>query len=210
MEPLFFLLEKEEKINIDNFNMPKTAVGIWVEDDIFVSKGAPFEAFDFNNYNDVKEALLAISISKFKYKYNISIIDGAVPNSSGTINALACTSDFGKILFNDNEHVVEKKFIVLQKDIIKCKVIGGNFINIDFTYYDGIVPFGEGDNTYIVKAIIRDEYELHVKANSEEEAIDVANKHEIKHWNHLELDKQYSERVLLRSARWGNFEVRRS
>lgn len=208
MEPLFFLLEKEEKINIDNFNMPKTAVGIWIEDNIFVSKGAPFEHFDFNVDSEIKEGLLSMSVSKFKYKYNISISSDPIANNSGKINALVCKSNFGKILFNNKEYIVENKFIILQKDIIKCKIIDGDFINIDFPYCDGIIPFGEGENTYIVKAILKDEYELYVRANSKQEAIKIANQYEIRHWDHLELDTEYKERVLLRSARWGNFEVR--
>ena len=189
--------------------MHPTAIGVWIKDGLFVSKGAPFDNISIENINEVKTSLLGIITSKFKYTFNITIYNEESDTTNGSINALVCTSDIGKVSYLNKEYIVENKFIILQKDKIDCSIVDGNFKQFSFKYKNGITPYGEGQYTYIVKSLVRDEYEIHIKADSESEAINKANMYDIKDWNHLDIDTEYPDRVLLRAARWGNFKVRK-
>ena len=194
--------------NIDNFNMPQTAIGIWLNDDIFISKGSSLDNISILDNNALKTSLFNIINSKFKYTHNITIDNNPVEVADNYIDALVCMSDTGTLSYLDNNYIVENKFIILQKNSDTCKIVDGDFKKIRYRYSDGITPFDEGNNTYIVKCLVRDEYEIYIKANSELDAMEKAKNYDIKDWNHLELDTEYTDRVLLRVARWGNFTVR--
>ena len=68
--------------------------------------------------------------------------------------------------------------------------------------------FGSGDKEYTVTAVLRDEYTLNVKADSEEDAVKYAMQINISDWKHEEIEPHLEERVLLRMARWGNLTAK--
>lgn len=67
--------------------------------------------------------------------------------------------------------------------------------------------FGSGSKTYKVTAVLRDEYTLDVKADSEEEAVDLAFNINIADWKHEEIEPHLTERAIVRMARWGNLSA---
>ena len=189
--------------------MQPTAIGVWINDNIFVAKGSSLDDISLNDKKALHTSLFNIINSKFKYTHNITIDRDSVDITKKSIKALLCISDTGILSYLGNSHIVEHKFIILQKDDILCSIVNGDFIEFTYYYTDGITPFGNGKNTYIVNSLVRDEYEIYINADSESEAIAKANLYEIKDWNHLDLDTGYDDRVLLRAARWGNFKVRK-
>lgn len=84
------------------------------------------------------------------------------------------------------------------------------FILTEFEIYftDQKARIGDGVKEYEVISIVRDEYRIKVFANSEEEALALANKTPPSKWEHLEIDTHIEQRNLIRMARWGNFTAK--
>lgn len=67
--------------------------------------------------------------------------------------------------------------------------------------------FGAGEKTFEVTAKIYDEYRIKVRANSDEEAIELANSVALSEWKHPDIEPHLTERRIIRYARWGNLHA---
>lgn len=144
--------------------------------------------------------------TKFQYRYSITVLR---EESDEGISCYVAQSNNSLLLVGDNEVYCERGSFILCFSNINVKVINGSFIKKTFLVLNTPPEFGDGKNKYIVKSIVKDEYEVSVRANSEEEAIEYASNINIEHWNHLEIYPELQETVFMRVGKWGVFEVRK-
>lgn len=85
--------------------------------------------------------------------------------------------------------------------------VSGNCIVIDFYISSNPKTFGSGSMKFEVTALVNDKYTLVVNADSEEDAIAIANEVPIISWTHPTIEPGLKERKLLRYARWGNLSA---
>jgi hypothetical protein len=68
--------------------------------------------------------------------------------------------------------------------------------------------FGNGSKKFVVSCEVRDLFTININADSEDEALEMANKLPHHLWNHPDVDEHLTHRVLVRMARWGNMSVK--
>lgn len=88
---------------------------------------------------------------------------------------------------------------------------GVSNIHFRFGYGDKTaMHFGNGKTAYQVTALIRDDYTIKVFADSEEEAIEIANSVPIHDWEHPTIpeDMHLQDRRVIRHCRWGNLSAK--
>lgn len=166
-----------------------------------------FSGYDINDPK-IREELFGTLRSKYTH-LNVfnNIIDGT--------NILA-------IVFFDNAEIdlLGYKFWVspgsvftTTKDIDDFSSLHGvNNIHFRFGYGErSALHFGNGSTEYEVTALIRDTYTVKVFANSEEEAIEIANSVPIHDWEHpvIPEDSHLQDRRVIRHCRWGNLSARK-
>jgi hypothetical protein len=99
----------------------------------------------------------------------------------------------------------------LQLEIDFSKLSNVKYKHFSFGYGPRTATkFGNGSNEYEVTATIRDNYTIKVFADSEEEALAIANSVEIHDWEHpvVPEDSHLQDRRMMRHCRWGNLSVR--
>jgi len=155
---------------------------------------------DFSNLNELKEKLLEVALSKFRYlddldkKFNVISL---VSKSKNTV-----------IEFPDKEYKINLNTSgsLLFYEKINYKILQGDvFINI--FEIDPKEKFGNGKNEYRITSVIRDIYKINVMADSEEEARQIASNVDLCNWNHLDIDVDLPEIKLTKYSRWGNLIV---
>jgi hypothetical protein len=83
------------------------------------------------------------------------------------------------------------------------------FVEKLFSYNDAPKSYGNGEKLYEVTATIRDDYKISVYADSEDEALAIADGISISEWRHPDVleDSHLEDRRIIRHARWGNLSV---
>jgi len=157
------------------------------------------------NLEDNLEVMMKIQqtvISKYMYRYenkdpfyikalvaredNFSVV---FPEETGDKITSVCEG--GSILFNEK---------------LKFEVLKGKFFEYTFLV-DPRQKFGEGSKSYKVLCKTEESYEIEVMANSEEEAIETANKQDLCYWNHHQPSKNKKVRPVTAFVVWDNFKV---
>jgi hypothetical protein len=70
------------------------------------------------------------------------------------------------------------------------------------------VDINSGSKKFIVTATLKDQYNVEVSAENEEDAIAKAKNISISKWNHLDLYPDVKERKVIRYAKWNNFDAK--
>ena len=97
----------------------------------------------------------------------------------------------GSVTFNEN---------------IKFEVLKGKFFEYTFLV-DPRHKFGKGSKAYKVLYKIEESFEIDVMADSEEEAIETANKQEMYYWNHHQPSRDKKVRPITSFVVWDNVKV---
>lgn len=115
------------------------------------------------------------------------------------------------IYFNDVATPVSFGDCVVVVDPKSYDFLSNNKFIYDFVFYASLtkVPVGNGSHEFEVICTITDKYKLTVLANSQEEAIQIANSTYPSKWEHLDIDPELEQRYMMRMARWGNYDVRK-
>jgi hypothetical protein len=181
-------------------------MSLWIlEKSILVSPKSFNEEILFNDSHDLSAQMLGITKSKFD-TFNVfsSCMEGYE-----NIHAYAILSD-GEINFPElgiSHHVGRGDFVAYRTDLVA--EIGVHSIKHVFSCNDSPRVFGDGPNTYEVTATIRDDYKITINANSNEEAIRIADQVPISEWRHPDVleDSHLEDRRVIRHARWGNLSA---
>ena len=141
-------------------------------------------------------------ISKYMYRYE--------NRDPFYIKALVSRDDDFKIIFpeqtGDKTISVCKGGNIVFNENVKFEVLEGKFFEYTFLV-DPKQKFGEGSKKYKVLSKVEESYEIEVMADSEEEAIETANKQDLCYWNHLQPSKDKKVRPVTAFVIWDNFEV---
>jgi hypothetical protein len=151
----------------------------------------------------LKDQLSRISKSKFKYRNKTS--------SSIQIQTLVCLSAEAIIYINDHdvEYKMQRGSSMLFYSDLNFTIKHGDCFSYKATV-EANKPFGSGSKEYEVTSIVSDEYKIKVLADSEEEALRVADSIDIYEWDHLDINKHLPTKNILRFSRWGNFKVNKT
>jgi hypothetical protein len=161
--------------------------------------------FNGLNLEDNLEVMMKIQqtvISKYMYRYEnkdpfyIKALvaredDSSVVFPEETGEKITSICEGGSILFNEK---------------IKFGVVKGKFFEYTFLVDPG-QKFGEGSKSYKVLCKTEESYEIEVMANSEEEAIETANKQDLCYWNHHQPSRNKKVRPVTAFVVWDNFKV---
>jgi hypothetical protein len=161
--------------------------------------------FNGLNLEDNLEVMMKIQqtvISKYMYRYEnkdpfyIKALvaredDSSVVFPEETGEKITSICEGGSILFNEK---------------IKFGVVKGKFFEYTFLVDPG-QKFGEGSKSYKVLCKTEESYEIEVMANSEEEAIETANKQDLCYWNHHQPSGDKKIRPVTSFVIWDNFKV---
>jgi hypothetical protein len=179
----------------------------WIcNDTVFFNSSGNIPDDEINQDSGIFEYVFPVIQTKFQYKYNITVL------REESIDGISCyVSQYNNslIIINDEQIYCERGSFVLCFSDVETKIINGGFIKKTFKFLDVPPEFGSGKNKYTVKSIVKDEYEVNVLADSEEEAIACASKINIEHWHHLALHPELDEVVFMRVGKWGIFEARK-
>jgi hypothetical protein len=157
------------------------------------------------NLEDNLEVMMKIQqtvISKYMYRYEnkdpfyIKALvaredDFSVVFPEETGEKITSICEGGSILFNEK---------------LKFEVLKGKFFEYTFLVDPG-QKFGEGSKSYKVLCKTEESYEIEVMANSEEEAIETANKQDLCYWNHRQPSIGKKVRPVTSFVVWDNFKV---
>jgi hypothetical protein len=161
-----------------------------------------FDSLDLEDNLKVMKKIQKMVISKYMYRYEnkdpfyIKALvsredDSSVVFPEQTGNKIIPVCEGGSILFHEK---------------IKFEVVKGKFFEYTFLVDPG-QKFGEGSKSYKVLCKTEEFYEIEVMANSEEEAIETANKQELWYWNHHQPGKDDKVRPITSFVVWDNFKV---
>ena len=161
-----------------------------------------FDGLDLQDNMTVMSKIHQTVISKYMYRYeNIDPF---------YIKALVARDDDFKITFPEQ---TADKIISLCKggnitfnEKVKFEILEGKFFEYTFLV-DPKQKFGEGSKPYRVLSKIEESYEIEVMADSEEEAIETANKQDLCFWNHHQPSMGKKVRPVTSFVIWDNFEV---
>lgn len=70
------------------------------------------------------------------------------------------------------------------------------------------IGFGSGTKKFLVSSEVRDLFTINIKADTEDEAIALANSLPMHLWDHPDINEHLTQRVMVRMARWGNVFAR--
>lgn len=126
------------------------------------------------------------------------------------VKALVSREDFLTVSFPD-EWDEETKYIcaggsVLFNEKVKFEVLEGKFFEYTFLV-DPSKKFGEGSKAYKVLYKVEEFFEIDVMADSEEEAIQTANKQDMYYWNHHQPSRDKKVKPITSFVVWDNVQV---
>lgn len=139
-----------------------------------------------NVFNDVLDSNTITAVVFFGYA-DVPIVGFDIPVTPGSFLATTRDVDFNKI-----------------KDVA--------YVHFTFGYGPrSSTKFGNGSTEYEVSVLIRDNYTVKVFADSEEEALAIADSVDIHDWEHpvVPEDSNLKDRRVMRHCRWGNLSVRK-
>lgn len=143
--------------------------------------------------------------TKFQYRHSLTVLN---KESDLGITCLIATKNNSLILVNGEEIYCNRGSFVLFFNDKDVEIINGSFDKKTFAFLNQTPVFGHGKTMYRVKSTVKDEYEVDVFADSEEEAIDYASKIDIEQWNHLDIYPDIQEVKFLRFSKWGIFNAK--
>jgi len=157
------------------------------------------------NLEDNLEVMMKIQqtvISKYMYRYE--------NKDPFYIKALVAREDDFSVVFpeetGDKVTSVCEGGSILFNEKLKFEVLKGKFFEYTFLV-DPRQKFGEGSKSYKVLCKTEESYEIEVMANSEEEAIETANKQDLCYWNHHQPSRNKKVRPVTAFVVWDNFKV---
>jgi hypothetical protein len=165
-----------------------------------------FDEDTLENRSELEEQMLGKVRSKFD-KHNIY---GYFTNEGKNIFAIAMHKN-GVLSIPEHNVImnVPRGTFIAFYDNIECNILEtSEYLEKHFSYVDKAGILGSGSKAFEVVATIRDEYRLKVMASSEDEALQIANAHDISEWEHPDIEPHLSDRRIIRHARWGNLSVR--
>ena len=161
-----------------------------------------FDGLDLQDNMTIQLKIHQTVISKYMYRYE--------NRDPFYIKALVSRDDDFKIIFPEQ---TGNKIISLCKggnitfnEKVKFEVLEGKFFEYTFLV-DPKQKFGEGSKRYKVLSKVQESYEIEVMADSEEEAIETANKQDLCYWNHHQPSIGKKVRPVTSFVIWDNFEV---
>lgn len=168
------------------------------------------DQFDDRTLDEAGDNLQRQMLGVAKSKFDTFNIFSDVMEGSDYLSCLAFLSD-GEIFFPDLDIRIKvfRGDIAIFLDEITIEVMASN-ISHKFSYSNAPKIHGSGSKEYEVTALIRDEYRITVMADSEEQALEIADSVSIAEWRHPDVleDAHLNDRRVIRHARWGNLEVR--
>jgi hypothetical protein len=182
----------------------------WIADGSGLYTPKYFESIDRVHDDKVR---VSASIGQAKSKFPGKNIQGLVPDDRSEIDPEYIM--LGIAAFGDTSVEIPSKNMILEmteRDILTIDIsiphkISGQFYVTELLGSPEKKVFGSGEKEFEVVATIRDEYRLKVFANSEEEAIDIANATDISDWQHPTIEPHLVDRKIIRHARWGNLKA---
>lgn len=172
------------------------------------------QLFNKEQIADIKylvENMYGFANSKFKPKGFNVLNEAASPEDHESIVVLVFT-DSNKIHFKENQANISTSFgdAIAFKNIFSYEIRDNTpVIRLTFKTTKDKKVFGSGKDEYVVTAHIRDQYTINVFANSESEAIDIANNIPVDEWEHPDIDPELHQRQLVRYAKWGNLDAKK-
>lgn len=164
------------------------------------------DLFKIENSEGLARQVLGVIKSKFD---TVNIFSGFL-EGHGKINAFAILGD-GYVVCKDLgiNHFVSTRDVVAYYDELDVTITAPKIL-FELSYSDAPKTWGQGKNLYEVTALIRDKYTININANSEEEALAIADKIDVSEWKHPDVmeDAHLNDRRLIRHARWGNLSVK--
>jgi hypothetical protein len=164
------------------------------------------DLFKIENSEDLARQVLGVIKSKFDA---VNVFSGLLEGHK-RINAFAILGD-GYVVCDDLNinHFVGTRDIVAYYDELDVTVNAPKIL-FELSYSDAPKVWGNGPRLYEVEALIRDKYTINIHANSEEEALAIADKIDVSEWKHPDVleDAHLNDRRLIRHARWGNLSVK--
>lgn len=169
----------------------------------------------FESVDDVHDDKIRVSasIGQAKSKFIGKNIHGVAPEDRSEINPeymLLSIAAFGETFVEipSKDMVIE----LSERDILTIEMsllhkISGKFYATELAGSPEKKVFGSGPKEFVVVATIRDEYRLKVFAETQEQAIDVANGVDIADWEHPTIEPHLTDRRIIRHARWGNLKA---
>ena len=161
-----------------------------------------FDGLDLKDNHEVMMKIQQTVISKYMYRYE--------NKDPFYIKALVAREDDFSVVFpeqtGDKIIPICEGGSILFHEKIKFEVVKGEFFEYTFLV-DPRQKFGEGSKSYKVLCKTEESYEIEVMANSEEEAIETANKQDLCYWNHHQPSKDEKVRPITSFVVWDNFKV---
>jgi len=172
------------------------------ESSIIVTNVNTFNGLELKDNLEIMSKLQQQVLSKYLYKnenkdpfYIKALVaredDFGVVFPEETGDKITSICEGGSVTFNEK---------------IKFEVVKGKFFEYTFLV-DPRQKFGEGSKAYKVLYKIEESFEIDVMADSEEEAIETANKQEMYYWNHHQPSMGKKVRPITSFFVWDNFKV---
>lgn len=161
-----------------------------------------FDGLDLQDNMTIMSKMQQTAISKYMYRYE--------NRDPFYIKALVARDDDFKIIFPEQTGnkitFLCKGGNIVFNEKVKFEVLEGKFFEYTFLV-DPKQKFGEGSKKYKVLSKVEESYEIEVMADSEEEAIETANKQDLCYWNHHQPSRDKKVRPVTSFVIWENFEV---
>jgi len=168
---------------------------------VIITNTNTFGALNLENYLDIEKKIHQTVLSKFMY--------GSDNKDPFYVKALVARKNFFTVDFPGEcgpVHDLCAGASIIFKRGVRFEVLNGEFWEYTFLVEPN-KKFGKGVKAYKVFHKVEEYFEIDVMANSEEEAIETANKQEISYWNHHQPSKDKRVRPLTSFVVWDNFKV---
>jgi hypothetical protein len=181
--------------------------GLFIEKDTTLYSEGNFVGYNFDNVSSIKQELFGVIRNKY---FNFNVFSDVL-ESDKIITAIVFFKDADIELLDVKIHVAQGSVFASTKQIDLDAI--SNVPNIAFHFGYGprsATVFGNGANEYEVSVLIRDTYKIKVFANSEDEALKIADDVPLYDWEHPDVleDAHLEDRRVIRHCRWGNLSVK--
>jgi hypothetical protein len=168
---------------------------------VIITNTNTFGALNLENALDIEKKIHQTVLSKFMY--------GGEDKDPFYVKALVAKENFFTVDFPDEigpVHDLCAGASIIFKRGVRFEVLNGKFWEYTFLVEPN-KKFGKGVKAYKVFHKVEEYFEIDVMADSEEEAIETANKQEMYCWNHHQPSKDKKVRPLTSFVVWDNFKV---
>jgi hypothetical protein len=181
--------------------------GLFIEANTTMYAEGNFVRHGFDDADLIKEELFGI----IKNKYAGLNVFTDVLEPGRILTAVVFFEDADIEILDIKIHVAAGSVFASTKEIDLGAIATVPNIAFHFGYGPRTATvFGNGNTEYEVSVLIRDTYKVKVMANSEEEALRIADEVPIHDWEHPDVleDKHLEDRRVIRHCRWGNLSVK--